>query len=203
MLYIVLICLALVVGVIWGLYLSVNLGIALFVILLCISVMFKNNSYFKILIIGLVIFLFGNLYGYLRINNFKNKYDDGDKIFEAKILSMIGEKEYYNSYICKNESNDKMIIYIPKNIEIMIGETIHFNGEFEKPTGKRNTGGYDYSMYLYSQNIYGIIKNAKNIYHKELPKFNLIYNVQQSIFNTLGKFLPKDELRHCTRNDDR
>ena len=75
-------------------------------------------------------------------------------------------------------------------------------GTFEKPSVARNRGGYDYSLYLYSQRIYG------SIYVKTVNdvciighKFDLINLIRNSIRTNLSKLLPKDEFRHSVGFD--
>ena len=41
------------------------------------------------------------------------------------------------------------------------GDIIEFKGKYTKPSSKRNYGGYDYSLYLKTQNIYGSIETSK------------------------------------------
>lgn len=64
------------------------------------------------------------------------------------------------------------------------------------PNKQRNRGGFDYSKYMYSQNLYGSIyvDNYSNIELLEENKFNLITFIQNNIFETLGKLLPKEQL---------
>ena len=56
--------------------------------------------------------------------------------------------------------------------------------------------GFDYSKYMYSQNLYGsiFIENVNELQIIETNKFNLITFIQKNIFESLGKLLPQEQL---------
>ena len=197
MLHIVLICLAYIVGIIWGLYLSLNLGVVFFCLNMCTCFLFRKHLYNKAIIIFLlIIFIFGMLYSNFKLEDYQNKYCNGEVNTTLKIVSFNKTTEYYSIYICKNENGDKFLVYFPNEIEIEIGQSFSAKAMFEKPTGKRNRGGFDYAKYLYSQNIYGILKieNEKDIFLRDLPKFNIVNEIRESIINILARILPKNEV---------
>ena len=98
MLHIVLICLAYIVGIIWGLYLSLNLGIVFFCLNLCIYFIFKKNLFKKAVIITiLIVFLFGMFYSYYRFENYQNKYSVEEISTTIKVLSHDKTTEYYST----------------------------------------------------------------------------------------------------------
>jgi len=115
---------------------------------------------------------------------------------KGKVTKLIDKGEYYNKYIYINDNGDKFLVYINNCIELEENQKIIFNGEFEKPTKQRNKGGFDYSKYMYSQNLYGsiFVKNEKNIEKMEVEKLNLISFIQKSIYASIEKLLPKDQL---------
>lgn len=57
--------------------------------------------------------------------------------------------------------NRKFLLDIKKKDyeqELEYGDIVIFNGIYNKPNGQRNYGGYDYSLYLKTQSIYGTIE---------------------------------------------
>lgn len=197
MIHIVLICLAYIVGIIWGLYLSLNLGIVFFCLNICVCFLFKKYLYKKMFfIILLIIFLLGLFYSKFKLEDYQNKYNGGEINTTIKILSLNKNTEYYLAYICKNENADKFIIYFPKEMDIEIGQVFYVNASFEKPTEMRNRGGFNYAKYLYSQNIYGIleIESEEDIFLKELPEFNIVNEIRESIINFFERIFPKNDV---------
>lgn len=200
MLHIVLITLAYIVGIgiIMGLYLGLNLSIVLFCLIVFIYAILKSkiklNS--KIFILIISISIIGMLCGHFKLQKFDSKYIQGEMETDIKIVKLNSEKEYYTVYVCKNENKDKFLIYIPKEYKVKIGDLLHVTATFEKPSIARNRGAFDYSKYLYSQNIYGTlkIKNIDDIYYKNNLGTNYIYKIQKSIENILGRCFPQDEL---------
>lgn len=198
MLHIVLITLAYIVGIIMGLYLRLNLSIVLFCLIVFIYAILKSkiklNS--KIFILIIFISIIGMLCGHFKLQKFDSKYIQGEMETDIKIVKLNSEKEYYTVYVCKNENKDKFLIYIPKEYKVKIGDLLHVTATIEKPSIARNRGAFDYSKYLYSQNIYGTlkIKNIDDIYYKNNLGTNYIYKIKKSIENILGRCFPQDEL---------
>ena len=61
------------------------------------------------------------------------------------------------------------------NQKLEYGDVIEFNGTYNKPSSQRNYGGFNYSLYLKSQKIYGTFECSKiNVISKN--KGNLIKN---------------------------
>ncbi len=198
MLHIVLITLAYIVGIIMGLYLRLNLSIVLFCLIVLIYAILKSkiklNS--KIFILIIFISIIGILWGHFKFQNFKSKYSDGQVDMKVKIIKLNAEKEYYKVYVCKNEKKDKFLIYIPNEYNAKIGDLLYVKATFEKPSVAKNRGAFDYSKYLYSQNIYGVlkIKSLDEIYYIDNSGTNYIHKIQESIENILGRCFPQDEL---------
>lgn len=198
MIHIVLICLAYIMGIIWGLYLDVNLGIAFFVLIVCVYIFLKKYIIInlRIFAIIMVFFIFGMFYASIRYEAFNSKYIEGDMNTIIKILKLDSKKEQYSTYICKNEFQDKFLIYVSNEIRINIGDKFYVKGLFEKPEGMRNRGGFDYSQYLYSKNIYGILRINDDSEINLIKKSNgmIINKIQESIYNILGRVFPENEL---------
>lgn len=61
-------------------------------------------------------------------------------------------------------TNKKFLIDIKKkeyNQNLEYGDVIEFYGTYNKPNSQRNYGGYDYSLYLKTQKIYGTFEGSK------------------------------------------
>lgn len=187
MIPIVLIALAYVLGVLWGLY---NKCIALFCLILCLSLI---NQKWKVIIISIVVFVTSFLYTSFRIKKFDYKYSSGPITSKLEIISEAIEKSKTNSYIAKNDNNDKFIIYISKEKNIDYGMIVEVNGEFEIPDTARNRGGFNYRRYLNSQNIFGTIY-VNNIEIIELQQNDIIYTIKKSIEKSFLMLLPTNHV---------
>ena len=189
--HIVFICVAYILGIIVGLY---NIYIAPFflLVIICIPQVFKSriNLATNIIIVILVFYILGCVSSFAKHFTFKNKYEDGWIHDSGIIIQLVSSEDYYNKYLIKNQSNDKFIIYILKDIIIQEMDIIEFYGEFEKPSASRNNNCFDYSKYLYSQNIYGTIfvKSVKNIQIVG-KKSSIISSVRNSIILNLKSIM--------------
>lgn len=72
MLYSVIICIAYIIGIIWGLYLDFYLSIVSFFLFICVGLMFLKER--KILILISACFIIGMININYRRNDFENKY---------------------------------------------------------------------------------------------------------------------------------
>ncbi len=123
--------------------------------------------------------------------------------YTGMIIDVKDEKDYKDVYVIKLISNNKYIddkkflINIKKdNEKLEYGDQINFVGEFLKPEGKRNYGGFDYSLYLKTQKIYGAfnVQNFKIISKNKGNKIQKnIINFKQYVKETLRTYLNKDE----------
>lgn len=205
MLYSVIICIAYIIGIIWGLYLDFYLSVVPFFLIICVSLItilvlnktaLKTKMIRNLSIIILVSFLLGFANISVKNERFTNKYNEGNLNFKGEIINLVEEGDYYNKYIFKNDIGDKFLLYINKEFEIEETAMIEFTGKLELPSKQRNRGGFDYSKYMYSQSLYGsiFVENYNNIEILEESKFNLITFIQNNIFEALGKLLPKEQL---------
>lgn len=137
------ICIAYVLGILWGLYLDINLGIVSFFLLLCVWLIkcfwkeagkkkyrwIYHESKTKISGIWLVMiicFLIGILYTNIRKNDFENRYESGVCWMKGEILQKIEEGNYYNKYRFQNAENKNFLLYIPKEA-LLINDSIKEN----------------------------------------------------------------------------
>ena len=126
---------------------------------------------------------------------------DSNKQYIGIIVDEKEEKDYKNVYIIEikskdNLNNKRFIINLKKDNKLEYGDKISFSGEYIKPDGKRNYGGFDYSLYLKTQKIYGTfdIENYKIISKENGSKIQkYIVQFKNYVKKTLRKNLEKDE----------
>ncbi|MBR3255972.1 MAG: ComEC/Rec2 family competence protein [Clostridia bacterium] len=196
----------------------------LFIILTIIKIIynmcFKSNKfsfysvsryyrYIKLFInkkVVLVIIVFSTISNIIVINKneyYENIYNIPKKVeIIGKITSLNNPKDYENVYTIKvliinNNITKNVNFYLntKKNNEFDYGDIVRIKGEYSKPQGQRNYGGFSYKDYLKTLNIYGSI-NAKTV---EVIKQNVgfdsgkeISNIQYNIKNTVRKYLSED-----------
>jgi len=104
-------------------------------------------------------------------NKYKNLYKNiSNAEFVATVISDEIRKEYKSVYTIKIESinkyskykNTKLIINIKEEGILKYGDKISFLGEYKKPQTARNKGGFDYSEYLKTIGVHGIVETSKN-----------------------------------------
>ncbi len=195
MLSIVEITLALIIGILWGLYLETKFLIIALIFLYFYILVFNKKLKFISLIL-FVIIIFSNIYTKNTLMKFDTKYiDDSSIIGNITILSHLQESDYTYKYNCENESGDKFIIYFKKreNSVFKIGDRVSINGTFSLPNVARNKGGFDYRRYLNSNNIYGtiMVESFEN-YDCETSFKSVIYSIQNVIHDNFKKVLKKE-----------
>lgn len=119
---------------------------------------------------------------------------------KAVILKGPIENEYTYKYIVKAKTgqlkNKKFIIYINKNNNKLFkyGDLIKIQGEYSSPQTARNYKGFDYSQYLKTLKIYGIIKiEEANLLKENDLNFVLISinNLKQKMIDHANKNMPQ------------
>ena len=119
---------------------------------------------------------------------------------KAVILKGPIENEYTYKYIVKAKTgqlkNKKFIIYINKNNNKLFkyGDLIKIQGEYSSPQTARNYKGFDYSKYLKTLKIYGIIKiEEANLLKENDLNFVLISinNLKQKMIDHANKNMPQ------------
>ncbi len=114
--------------------------------------------------------------------------------FIVEIEGTAKEKNYYNVYEGKIE-NKKFLIYISKTENTFsYGDKIKVTATFNKPNKARNSGGFDYSVYLKSKKIYGSFKVEKILEVEKAKKIPLINKIQEHIKETFNKNLKNSPL---------
>ena len=114
--------------------------------------------------------------------------------FIVEIEGTAKEKNYYNVYEGKIE-NKKFLIYISKaENTFSYGDKIKVTATFNKPNKARNSGGFDYSVYLKSKKIYGSFKVEKILEVEKAKRVPLINKIQEHIKETFNKNLKNSPL---------
>lgn len=131
---------------------------------------------------------------------YENLYPEENISVEGIVVSNQEEREYKNRYklnVLTVNSSDKyqstqMYIEVKKDISFQYGDKVMLQGEFRKGSKQRNTGGFDYQLYLKSIHIYGTLKveNYKKIssdnanwFEKSMNDIKLV--ITQNIENLL------------------
>lgn len=115
---------------------------------------------------------------------------------QGKILKLLEKDSYYNKYSFISSNNDNFLIYVNNSIGIEDNSLVNVKGTLKLPSKQRNSGGFDYSKYMYSQNYYGsiFIENKEDIEILEIGEGSLISKIQKSIITVLSKFFPEKHL---------
>ena len=146
-------------------------------------------------------FVIGCAYVKIEDNSYKELYKLKQITTNAIVISEPQVTDYRVKYTIKiiDDSvlnNKKFIIQLKKSDEILpYGALIKFSGKYNKPSVARNAGGFDYSNYLKTKKIYGVIecsdvkvlKNENiNIISSAINNFKniIINNSKQIIKNT-------------------
>ena len=128
--------------------------------------------YIKLILTKQVIFLIvissmiSNTIFLFQEKRYENLYPEENILVEGIIISNQEEREYKNRYKLKvltANSSDRyqstqIYIEVKKNVQLEYGDKVRLRGEFQKGSEQRNTGGFDYQLYLKSIHIYGILK---------------------------------------------
>ncbi len=188
------ITLAYIFGIKWGLYQELKFLILVLIFLSISTHIFFENKKNIISFLCIVCFI-GAIYSRQKLDYMQHKYDEGEIKTSITILTHeeVSSDGYYYKYKVKNDSKDKFILYLklkPENI-YKIGDKLNIVGGFKMPETARNKGGFDYRMYLYSNNIYGTIK-AKKVEVVSLTSENLVYVVQNKIRENMLKIFSKE-----------
>ena len=201
-----------IIGIIWGLYFNIVPFLLILIIIYFNLYVFKFKKMKiikiiklfatrKVLILFSILFLIGNLYIRYLEKDYEQIYNSLGKIqCVGSVISEKEEKEY--SYLYKirlekinNRKVENKAFYLSikkkKSINIKYADQISFEGEYIKPEVKRNYKGFDYSMYLKSQGIYGTIKvdsSVRIIKENNLSFISILSNkIRNRIIENINK----------------
>ncbi len=185
---IIIIVIGYIIGIIWGLYLNFSIVLLYILIAFFYGLKkcFKSKKhkkfhilssyryirYIKLIFTKQVIFLIiissiiSNTILIFQEKRYENLYPEENITVEGIIISNQEEREYKNRYKLKvltvNSSNKyystQIYIEVKKDIQFEYGDKVFLQGEFRKGSEQRNTGGFDYQLYLKSIHIYGTLK---------------------------------------------
>lgn len=201
---ILIITLGFLIGIIYGLCFEKNIAL-FFILILLIYYFMKDKSFINkiknILIIFIISAIVSNVYVLYLKNEYKKIYKEEGAVLKTQAIIVEGpkENEYTYSYVIKvNEGkykNKKFIAYVKKHDKNIFeyGNLVKLQGEFKAPDSARNYKGFDYSKYLKTKKIYGIIGIEKiDVINKvELNHFFIIVNdLRKNILYKINTLLP-------------
>lgn len=153
--------------------------------------------FFKQILVFVLMFVIGISYIKIENNSYKEIYQLQEINAKAVIISEPQETNYRVKYTVKivsnnNLNNKKFILQLKKSAEkLQYGDLIKFKGKYNKPSVATNFGGFDYSNYLKTKQIYGVIEgtevklleaNELNFISQGINKFrNLIINNSKEV----------------------
>ena len=213
-----------IIGIIWGLYFDFSIVLLYIPIYTIITFKYNNKKqkkinflsikrylrYIKLFLTKQVIFLIvissiiSNTILIFQEKKYKNLYPEESIMVEGIIVSNQEEREYKNRYkvkVLKVNTSDKykctqIYIEVKKEIDFQYGDKVILQGEFRKGSEERNTGGFNYQLYLKSINIYGILKVEK---YQKISSNNInwiqktINNIKLAINKNIENFLEEEE----------
>ena len=213
-----------IIGIIWGLYFDFSIVLLYIPIYTIITFKYNNKKqkkfnflsikrylrYIKLFLTKQVIFLIvissiiSNTILIFQEKRYKNLYPEESIMVEGIIVSNQEEREYKNRYkvkVLKVNTSDKykctqIYIEVKKEIDFQYGDKVILQGEFRKGSEERNTGGFNYQLYLKSINIYGILKVEK---YQKIGSNNInwiqktINNIKLAINKNIENFLEEEE----------
>lgn len=188
------ITLAYILGIKWGLYQDFKILVGLSIFLLIFTLIHKKEK-MEMAMFLIIISLIGCIYSKCKFNYMSDVYKEDEYKMNVTVISHenVSSNGYSYKYLVKNENNHKFNIYVKYKDENLfeIGYKLKIIGEFDKPNTARNTGGFDYQKYLYSNNIYGTI-NCSYVEIIDKDVNNLVYSLQNKIRNNMLKIFNKE-----------
>lgn len=196
--------LGLIIGIMGGLYFLDMVLLSLFFSTLLIISNKKVKRIIKIFATRRVIILFvicvsmGSIYIRCLEKEFESIYTSLSNVnIVGTIISDKQEKQYNNIYVIQVEKingkvvNNKKFLLSSKYSNLEYGDKVKINGEYIKPSEKRNYKGFDYSRYLKIEKIYGTIKQNGELELVQKKNINFISLLSNNIRNKIIKNVKK------------
>ena len=205
-----------IIGILIGLYLQISI-VFLLIVLLILALIFWITKIKKTYIIFLIIIFIGAVYIRVIDKNFDFKYSNvsNEVVVEGVIINNLNEKDYKYTFTIEVEKingsdyykGTKLLVNLKKN-KIggslpEFGDNIRLSADFERANTSRNYKGFDYSQYLKSKGIYGIldvntIQTVKKDKVQGISK--ILYIIQQNMKKNIKSILNKEEAALCIRH---
>lgn len=205
---ILIITISYIIGILWGVYLKIDIALFIFVILDFVYIFFffylkrylniTEDKYLKnynkmIFIFIIILHLSFGIIEYKEVK-FSRLYENiNDVRFNGIVVEVKEESDYYLNYVIKvnninNESklkNTKLLLKIKKDKNIIMnmfqyGDTIIGMGKYNRPDSNRNYKGFNYAQSLKQQGIYGICEIEND--NVKLIKEKSIFNIDKIIY---------------------
>lgn len=205
-----------IIGILIGLYLQISI-VFLLIVLLILALIIWITKIKKTYIIFLIIIFIGAVYIRVIDKNFDFKYSNvsNEVVAEGVIINNLNEKDYKYTFTIEVEKingsdyykGTKLLVNLKKNkIDGSLpefGDKIRLSADFEKTNTSRNYKGFDYSQYLKSKGIYGIldvntIQTVKKDKVQGISK--ILYIIQQNMKKNIKSILNKEEAALCIRH---
>ena len=205
-----------IIGILIGLYLQISI-VFLLIVLLILALIIWITKIKKTYIIFLIIIFIGAVYIRVIDKNFDFKYSNvsNEVVAEGVIINNLNEKDYKYTFTIEVEKingsdyykGTKLLVNLKKN-KIggslpEFGDKIRLSADFERANTSRNYKGFDYSQYLKSKGIYGIldvntIQTVKKDKVQGISK--ILYIIQQNMKKNIKSILNKEEAALCIRH---
>ena len=133
-------------------------------ILIIIFILLKKN--FRLYLILLIAILISSIQLYSLNTRLVGIYKEYKNEYIGIIISDKKEGVYYNTYTLRilktnNKSHMNINVILKTKYELNYGDKINLTGTITKASVQRNYKGFDYSEYLKTKKVNGIIDNAK------------------------------------------
>lgn len=171
-----------IIGIIWELYFKISIAPFLIMLVIIFIIYYRglgiraleNKEKFKIILILIISMIISNAVTVYSNNKYEKIYKTSteEQTYIGTIISEAEEGKYKSTYTIKIESINRDDKY--KNIKLKLnisnsykfkleyGDKIQFKGTYSAPEVRRNYKGFDYSEYLKTLKIYGIVTYTGN-----------------------------------------
>lgn len=197
-----------IIGILWGLYFKWSIVLFYLPIIATYKIIKKLydtilkgkkiNS--KVIYSIIIISIISNSIIMIKEKSFENFQQENNKSNTKVVVTVVSdknEKEYKDIYEVKYE-NKKLLINVPQKErkKIKYGDRLQIKGKFIEPEKQRNYGGFDYSKYLKSINVYGTIdvEKVQVISNNEVNLLDMkFYQIKSKMKENIYKMMDEKE----------
>jgi len=146
-----------------------------------LRIVLHSNYLYLVLILILVLYLLINLN-----KDYESKININSNTFTGVVTNY---KIKENGITLEIKSNEKIVAYYDKNIDIRLGDKVYLEGKFNYPKNNTIPNLFNYKKYLRNKKIYMTmyISKIKVIGHNN----NLIYGIRNNIIKHISKYKSK------------